>query len=72
MFFNVCVCVSVREKERELLPTCAGVCLCVTLCLQEKLEVISFIQLKPLEWAGRGKRKTKVTGMVGRKSVSLH
>lgn len=47
-------------------------CVSVSLWLLEKLEVISFIQLKPLEWEGMGEWETKVTGIVGRKSVSLH
>lgn len=58
------MCVHVRES---LL-----VCVCVTLWRQGKLEVLSYILLKPLEREGRGKRKRKVTGIVGRKSVSLH
>lgn len=46
--------------------------MCRTVCQQGKLEVISFILFKPLEREGGGERKIKVTGIVGRKSVSLH
>lgn len=67
----VCWCFYVclwEKREREALPACV----CATLWWQGKLGILSSILLKPLDREGRGRRKTKVTGIVGRKSVSLH
>lgn len=65
----LCFYMCLRERERKSLPAilqCAGACVCT------KQDVISFILLKPLEWEVRGKWKTKVTGIVRRKGISLH
>lgn len=68
-----CWCFYVCERRGEGIAACicTTVCVYVTLWQQGKLEVISSILLKPLEREGGG-RKTKVTGIMGRKSVSLH
>lgn len=72
----VFLCVSMREGERESLPSCARVCVCTGILswYGSLKSTTSFLlpEVKTTVKGGQGERKTKVTGIVGRKeSVSL-
>lgn len=60
---RVCVCVCERKGEEIAAYMCKSVCLFNTLVAGEAGSNQLHPVKKPLEWEGRVKRKTKVTGI---------